>query len=372
MIDSPIVTERSNGIDALRAFMALWVLFSHLSSWTYYVQGEHAVNVVFYLIIKGLARIFQTYGETHPAVLGFIVLSGYCIHRNGLRRHAGNITSYFIRRAFRIYPIYILAILVGILFFNISMSVSRDITHVLAGTTDLHLKYIAAKFVGISAFLPWLHSETFQGNAPLHTVMVEIWLYVLYPITIILVLKRYSERTLWVILLLVWVSGVAFISSYSKYSSWWHNGSIFGYVVYWWIGAKFIDAVFAEKVSRYYQPLILGWLSLTAVLMFGLINTAFIIELRKVFLALLIGILVTKCDRSNLGDKISNLGKAGYSIYALHAPLVYTLVILGESWPLVCISVVLLGIIIFKIYENPLLKMGKKVAESWNVRSQFI
>jgi hypothetical protein len=194
--------------------------------------------------------------------------------------------------------------------------------------------------------------------------MVEIWLYVLYPILILGVLKRCREHVLWVLLILIWGAGIAYISSHGEYSSWWHNGSVFGFVLYWWLGAKFTDSGFVHKVSPYYHGLILVWLSLTALLVLGLTDIALVVELRKLFLALLFGIVVTKCDKVNTRYGLDKIGKAGYSIYALHAPLVYTLIILGEPWPLVCISVLLLGMLVYRFYEYPLLRIGKRIAES--------
>ena len=209
-----------------------------------------------------------------------------------------------------------------------------------------------------------INENTFQGNAPLHTVMVEIWLYVLYPILLFGVLRKYKERVLWIALFIVWGIGTAYISFHHEYSSWWHNGSIYGFLLYWWIGVKFTDADFTMGISRYYQLLILAWLSLSAVLIFGLTSAAFIVEARKLTFALLFGVYVTKCDRINLSSWFDKIGKAGYSIYALHAPLVYTLIIFGIPWPLVCLGAVLTGMMVYGIYEYPLLRIGKNLAES--------
>ncbi|HWR68616.1 MAG TPA: hypothetical protein VN416_06315, partial [Desulfomonilia bacterium] len=60
----------------------------------------------------------------------------------------------------------------------------------------------------------------------------------------------------------------------------------------------------------------------------------------------------------------------GYSLYALHAPLVYALLIIGVPWPMVGLFAVLFGIVMFMSYENPFIRLGKKFASSWNTPKQ--
>jgi len=81
--DAPILGFRSPGIDVARGLLALWVLCAHLFAWSSALnQGNGVLTAIF----EWLGRLFQSNGETHPAVLGFIVLSGYCIHRTGFRQ----------------------------------------------------------------------------------------------------------------------------------------------------------------------------------------------------------------------------------------------------------------------------------------------
>ncbi len=303
MLDSSVSTQRSNGIDTVRAILALWILFAHLISWVPFAQGPSGVHPVLAWIMGTFAGIFQPCGETHPAVIGFIVVSGYCIHRNGLRRTGGDITGYCIRRAFRILPVYFLATLFGIACFSISLSTSPAVTKALSGTTALDLTYIALKLIGLSAFVPPLHTLTFQANAPLHTAMVEIWLYLLYPVVIVFIARRYPERTLWLLLLVVWVLGVALVTAFPNLSSWWHNGSIIGFAAYWWIGAKFVDRDFSAMALKFRYALSAAWLALTLLLFSHIADFPLFVELRKAIFALLVGLLVNRCDtRGNCGN----------------------------------------------------------------------
>ena len=89
---------------------------------------------------------------------------------------------------------------------------------------------------------------------------------------------------------------------------------------------------------------------------------AFIVEVRKLVFAFLVGILIIKIQlmRHTLG--INAIGEAGYSIYALHAPVVYTLLALSVPWYIVLIGAILLGLAVFRVYENPFIAMGKRLA----------
>jgi peptidoglycan/LPS O-acetylase OafA/YrhL len=371
MLDSSISTQRSNGIDTVRAILALWILFAHVISWVPFAQGSSGVHPVIAWIMETFAAIFQPCGETHPAVIGFIVVSGYCIHRNGLRRTGGDITGYCIRRAFRILPVYFLATLFGIACFSISVSASPDITKTLSGTSALNLQYIALKLVSLSAFVPRLHTLTFQANAPLHTVLVEMWLYLLYPIVIVCIARRYPERTLWLLLLTVWVFGIALITAFPNLSSWWHNGSIIGFIAYWWIGAKCVDSDFAERALTFRYVLIAAWLALTLLIFFHIARFPLLAELRKAIFALLVGLAINRCDTRGIAATygLHKIGKAGYSMYAFHAPLTYTLLIYGLPWQLTAACAILLGMAFFKIYEEPLTAMGKRLASSRRIQA---
>lgn len=82
LLADPVRRGRSAGIDCLRGALALYVLFGHLLPWALYTTHT---STAFTQVNAWLIRVFQGHGETDPAVLGFIVLSGYYIHRNGLR-----------------------------------------------------------------------------------------------------------------------------------------------------------------------------------------------------------------------------------------------------------------------------------------------
>src|SRR5690606_30600881 len=116
----------------------------------------------------------------------FIVLSGYCIHRTGLRTLTDEKKYYFIRRAFRILPVYFMATLFGIFLFNYAVSLAPDMARTLSGTQSIAPLCVAAKITTLSALITSFHPCSFVVNAPLGTVMVEVLLYAVYPLLLIL------------------------------------------------------------------------------------------------------------------------------------------------------------------------------------------
>ncbi len=61
-----------------------------------------------------VTALTQSTWELNPAVIVFIVLSGYCIHRAGFRDDRSNISAYAVRRVARILSIFHFALCAGI------------------------------------------------------------------------------------------------------------------------------------------------------------------------------------------------------------------------------------------------------------------
>lgn len=317
-------------------------------------------------LMRVLDLLFQSSDETHPAVLGFIVLSGYCIHRNGFRQSGGSPAAYAIRRFFRIWPVYFLATIAGIGAFLSAKSISGDLAVLLTWTAEITGPCVAVKLSGISAFLPSLHECSFQGNGPLTTVMVEIWLYVLYATAVIFVVRPYGEKYLWGAVIAAWLIGLVVVANDRSIAPWWHNGSLIGFVLYWWLGALFVNERFHRTIWRFRYGLALTWAILTAVLV-SKVSLAFaLVEARKVVAALSFGLLFVAIDGRalRLVGYLSSLGKAGYSIYAFHAPLLAFMLIAGAPWWIVGITAIAAGVAIFKLYEEPLIRYGKRLAQT--------
>lgn len=371
----PLRRDRSDGIDLLRALCAIWVVMAHLVPWTPIAQGAGTVPAWLTRADRLLLWIFQPALELHPAVLAFIVLSGYCIHRGGLRtRGAGEVTGYAIRRFFRIAPVYYLAIGAGLLGFLLSRAVSPSLIEVLSSTTRIAGSCLAAKAFALPAFSPGWYECTFLGNAPLITVLVEIVLYILYAAVFAGLVWRGREWLIWL------VCGGIFLASVVAFARgvdpgfyrWWQNGAVFGFLPYWWVGVGFVNPTFAAACRRRLWLIALVWVALTLLLLFTAppAMTA-LAEIRKLSFALGIGVLIRVLDDMRLkhAGPFALIGRSGYGLYAIHAPLSYTLAIYGLRWWAIVIADVLAGLILHWVIERPLIELGRAVRLRLSSRS---
>ena len=352
------ITNRSDGIDSLRGFLALWVVFVHTIPWTVAAQGATEATGLLLWVVKVARVIFQPAYETNPAVLAFIVLSGYCIHRSGLRPGRYDLSRYAASRAFRIYPVFVLATCVGVAGFLVALTLDSAMAPKLTGTNGIHWWIVAAKFVGLSALVPQLHYPSFQGNAPLVTVIAEMWLYAVYPIAIAALSRMRSERPFWLALLTIWFVGILCCRTSSVLAGWWHNGSLFGFLLYWWIGAAFVSRILSRRALVLAAG---GWLVTSGALALGL-NDLFVVELRKLCFVVLIGAAVSAIDRGHIKFRIVPpwIGAGGYSLYAFHAPVVYCLAIWGSPWWATIAVAMFLGLSAAYLFELPLTQAGKR------------
>ena len=375
MMDAPTIVSRSEGLDFLRATLALWVLFSHLMPWA---DILHLGNALLHAVIKLSTTLFQPNAETHPAVLGFIVLSGYCIHRNGFRRsRENNPKVYAVRRFFRIWPVYFLASLTGVILFKLSSSLDSTMASMFLGTQEVTISGFIWKVTGASALIPAFYLGSWLGNAPLTTVAVEIWLYVAYAFAVKFSLIKTKEVYFWIAIICLWLTGLAFVVHDPDLLPWWHNGSFISFILYWWIGAKFLNKPFQEFIKAKVAAIILIWVLISVVLVLRsteLIslnsNYAFLLtEIRKVIFALLIGLLMIWLDNNQQGlyRGGSSIGKMGYTLYAFHAPFLVFMLLEGLNWYTVVIAVSIISLFMFSVYENPVNLFGKRFAKRFSI-----
>jgi peptidoglycan/LPS O-acetylase OafA/YrhL len=364
LADVQIRTYRSPDIDVVRGLLAFWVLFAHLFAWSNAVNQD---SVVLATTFEQLGLLFQSNAETHPAVLGFIVLSGYCIHRTGFRRRGGSLVSaYATRRFFRIWPVYVLATLGGVGLFLAAHVANPETASSLSGTTRISASCVLAKLTGVSVFRPSVHGCSFQGNAPLTTAMVEEWLYILYAVVFHAVLSRGLERPFWIAVLVAWAAGLVYTSSHPEYLAWWHNGSLLGFLPYWWMGAAFLGPRFRAGVNRAKYPLAAMWVLLTVALLASHVEWLFVVEARKAILACLFGLGVAALDSPEVRAYLrpgALIGRAGYSVYAFHAPLLVLTLTLGARWWIAGAVTVAASLGIYLLYEKPFTDLGKRLAQ---------
>lgn len=364
LLERRAASWRSDSLDVLRAVLALYVVTVHLAEWG--PLSSTGSSAVVDSIEHWTVSVFQSHGETNAAVLAFIVLSGYCIHRNGSRR-GGNWTppTYAIRRFFRIFPVFVIATAFGIAIFLLTTPSHGTLVRTISGTQNITPGCVMAKLTGAAAFAPHLLTCSYNGNAPLNTVMVEIWLYVVYGLVAWLLLRGLPESRALLSIAVVSLGGALFVATHPEDAGWWHNSSLIGYLPYWWIGALAVG-VSARRGAQLFLAAGMLWGALTLFLNHASLRGGSLFlsaELRKLAFALAAaGIICLLDSRSlRLPGPLTSIGRSGYSLYAFHAPIIIAFVALGLPWWSVYLAVLSFAAAAYTTIERPVIRLGRAV-----------
>lgn len=326
------------------------MVFVHICPW--YSLCGLKVSESLLRICHLLNKFFQPGGETNPAVLCFITLSGYCIHRNGFRNNDFDLKGFLLRRVFRIVPVFILATLLGIVIFWLFGADEK--IQGITGTKRLDPLGFLLKVSALHSFFPFYYTRAFQGNAPLVTVGVECWLYAFYPLALLFI-KKFGVRQFWFALIFLTILGSACCQFDPTLSGWWHNGSIWGFMIYWYIGVLSVNDQFKLKISHW----ILAYATLSLVIHFWSSETQPLLELRKILFCFIFGHFLKTIDRRSTNASSIKMIESSYSIYALHAPTIALCLYFNLSilWALVLVAIN--GYLSFLYIETPIVNYSK-------------
>ena len=178
-------------LDHVRGIAILWVFLLHCVGagyWKSYGIDELPWN--------GLWRSFHVPPSVFvlfPATLGkvgvaiFFVVSGFCIHLSHQRSREKGYVTFFIRRFFRLYPAYLVAVLIY------AFAVS-----------DTALDFVNARWISLGdlgSHLLMVHNLVnrycFSMNGALWSIGVEVQLYAIYPLLLVLTARLGWLRALW-------------------------------------------------------------------------------------------------------------------------------------------------------------------------------
>lgn len=107
MTDAPPAANkpaRVDELDGLRGLLALWVAVSHMLAWTGHWENP---------LPGRLSGAWEVFVSADPAVSTFIILSGFAISFLIHHRHQSYV-SFMRGRVFRIYPVYLFCLALGI------------------------------------------------------------------------------------------------------------------------------------------------------------------------------------------------------------------------------------------------------------------
>jgi peptidoglycan/LPS O-acetylase OafA/YrhL len=366
---------KSSSLEGLRFFLAIWVFFAHLVPWHDYSTGTPPTNRTGFLdFFQTLAQVTQPKSSLHPAVIGFLVLSGYVIgvgfdQKAHIRLKYKFVASWLIRRGFRILPVYLLSVLLGALIY---VSLEGADERILTGTQILSYPCLLAKSFSISSFYPGAYPNcAFQGNAPLVTTAAEIGLYFVFVISMVGVLSGFF-KLIATLLPLFWLAGnliVAFNSTNPSLLEWWTHASAINYIFPWFAGM--ILAFFEKRENISYLKMlqrnfgiVVFILFLTYFLRSNHSIDFYVRQLMLVFWTLVFYFILKVFPKkvTRFQSQLNFLGGISYAIYAVHAPLAIYLLFKGFNFISIICIVFLICFLIYFFYEKPIRRLGRRIS----------
>ena len=302
-------------------------------------------------------------------VMLFFVISGFCIHWPLAGNDRGlKLPAYASRRFFRIYPSYLVAVLVS-WFIGVSLHVP-DTTKRLLPSIAMVQNYFGPQVAFESM-------RQIQTNWALWSLPVEIELYAVYPLLLLALRRAGPNLTLLGTLIVSLLAAVL-----SDRRGW---PTFAAYLVIWFAGAWLAERWRSGRLRPPPFPIALG-----AILALGLGCS---IEVTHRFAAWehlsfgafyfwLVWLVLTRPHRwqpfiPKAATSLGWLGARSYSLYLLHFPLFY---LLGAFWvarfgekphnfliPLLAVVLILPVVAVFyALIERPSHLFAKQIAKRWS------
>jgi peptidoglycan/LPS O-acetylase OafA/YrhL len=343
---------RGLGIIAVFFFHVIIVAFPEIHQ----IKYEHNFLAVQEYSALRLLSFFNPISYGHSGVQLFLVISGFLIHLNHIKKGKPLVYVKFINRRFwRIYPPYLLALIAfGCFFFE--------------GTKDFILHIFLLH--NVSSY----HAYTI--NPSFWSLALEFQLYLIYPLYLFLNRKLGVKKTLglaWLVAILFIAIGITFHINDQTY-----NNFLFKNWVIWITGAYLAECY--VKNIRLYKG---SWLGLIAILVCVMafkyveIYHHLNVYLFTIFYTLFLDkLLNTDVKLSALSKSLvkatSFIGVISYSFYLVHQPFLPVMMhyfsfnvngIAGDALGSVFTFTLLIGVsyLFFRLIENPSVAIGRKI-----------
>lgn len=293
-IDRDIETD--NCFDFLRFFLALSVFFSHYDV----LHGSSLLN----------------YPIPSPRSVGaFFVISGLLIYRSYCR--SNTLKRYFEKRARRIFPAYLLIVLLSSILFSVFSSLNVREYY----TSPELFKYLLANLSTMNFLHPSLPGvlDGEAVNPSLWTIKVELFLYLMVPVLSFFFLEKHRWFSLVIVALcsltavcLSRAADVTGVASYDLVGKW------ISLAAYFMVGVSLF--LYREEVGRMKCFLLLP--ALVFSVMDGYVAEAF----RPFAIGALVYFAAFTLPFLN---KFGRIGDLSYGIYIFHAPIINLTICMG-------------------------------------------
>lgn len=183
--------EREYALDSLRGFAALIVLISHTT-----IAGLYNVEPIWSILKWSPLRIFWA---GHQAVILFFVLSGFALTCM-LYGDKKTYKQYILARIFRLYPTYIMSIIIAIIVYSIlentGLKWENGWFNVIKPNLSINNLIQHIFIVG--------HFETNTINPPIWSIIYEMRISIIFPLIYILV-QKYDK---YAVIIMVFISTI--------------------------------------------------------------------------------------------------------------------------------------------------------------------
>ncbi|HEY9051912.1 MAG TPA: acyltransferase [Gammaproteobacteria bacterium] len=214
--------------EAGRGFAAFYVFIFHIIKFTQLREISPEGSIQYYL-----ALTFGNYG--HQAVLFFFLLSGFSIHYTSIDRPLNSLNGvfhYYYLRIRRIYPIYLLAIILTLMLLSLGYYLypeqyAKEYELINPGVILYNLFFLDDRY-----YVEGILAPALPTNGPLWSLSYEVLYYLIYPIFWYLSLKMKYTRVIIPFAILS-----IFCISYAHYYHPNHLTNVLSLYIVWVMGA---------------------------------------------------------------------------------------------------------------------------------------
>lgn len=316
-------------LDGLRGLAAIYVMLGHARwlLWEGFQSGYAQHPNEYTLLDKFLMYFFSLFKYGHECVLFFFVLSGFVIHINLANKLKTDYNfkidfiQYFYKRVKRIYPPFLLAILITAILDLIGKSYSLSIYNGQTpyalineniGNTNNEIKTL----IGNLFFLYREYFPLFGTNGPTWSLKLEWWFYMVYPLFLLVSRKNIYYSTALVVVL--------FFASF--YPTIWPEQlirNVFASMICWWLGVLLAEIITGRLFIKLVHFSLFSAIGFAVLMLINRKDLFYDLQIAFLFAALLSFLLWynKNGDKLSFLDKLKPIGDFSYSLYIIHFPI---------------------------------------------------
>lgn len=372
----------TRSLDGLRFLFALWVAIGH-----------------FYIIIGAqnffsLPIITKVLTSPWAAVDGFIIITGFLMTYNYFKREAkepvtefSTAMKFIVRRLFRLYPVYLIAIVVAFFLVSDMYAIREDVLVFFTGTSltpfGTESKMEVATISGLLSHLFFVHGLIPEHESSILSVAwslsLEMQFYVLFPLLFVIIFKKLKPaQSLLILALFTLISELLL-----KYMLFGHQPAMILFKLPLFMLGMIVAAYALSKISKKYFLLgliiILPFQAMFTILLFAVILSFLFLNSFKSKIPHLIFSPLNVIERF-LSSKFSSFGAdISYSLYLLHLiilPFILEffmgitdskLLVAGYSLISFLIINVIISYVLFQLVEKRFIVIGRNVVNKISI-----